>query len=79
MATIITIEGEELKLKNLSRDALQKAVGGYIEVIRLPDKGRMVINEEGVNLGLAVNNAASLIYGQRVFGDVVLLDKDDKV
>lgn len=79
MATIITIGGQELKLEDLSRDTLQKAVGGYIEVIKIPDKGRMVINEEGANLGLAVNNAASLICGQRVFGDVVLLDKDDRV
>lgn len=43
---------------------LQTAVGGYVEVVRLPDDpfGRvayLVVNEDGKNLGLAPNALAS--------------------
>ena len=77
MARIINVSGDETKLEDLSPDALQKAVGGDIEVIKLPDRVQMLINEEGRKLGLPVNSTATLLCGRKVCGDVVLLNKED--
>lgn len=79
MAKIIMVDGTELILDILSIESLQKAIGGPIDVIRLPDRGRILINDEGAVLGLQVNRIASQLYGQRILGNVVLLEKDDKI
>ena len=56
--------------------ALQEAVGGYIEVVHpegLPPHFCMVVNEEGRLLGLPINTRASLLFGEAIVGDAVIL------
>lgn len=78
MAIIIMANGEESELNSLSLDTLKQAVGGELGVVSLPDKGRLLVNEAGARLGLPVNAKASVLFGQRVFGDAVLLNKVEK-
>ena len=58
---------------------MQKAVGGYIQVVPMPRKSRdikriMVVNEEGLLHGLPPNVVASAAFGVegRIVGDVVI-------
>ena len=44
-------------------EELQKAVGGYIEVVSLKGGYIMVINEEGKLNGLPINQKATDLYG----------------
>lgn len=53
-----------------------KAVGGYIEIVRLQALGdpyRMVVNEEGAVMGLPLNMLASILYGDAIFGNAVIM------
>lgn len=56
----------------------QKAVGGYVEVLVLPDGRQMLVNEDGLQEGLPLNKNASLIAEQIILGDVLILDGDAK-
>ena len=49
--------------KSFSLQELQGFVGGYIELVRLPGKQFMVVNEEGLLKDLPSNFGASLIAG----------------
>lgn len=52
----------------------QKAVGGPVEVVRLPgDDEMMLVNEEGLLHGLPINITASVIAGGPIVGNVVIL------
>jgi len=51
---------------------VQSAVGGDVAIVNLAE-GYLAVNEDGLRLGLPVNEAASLIAGQRIVGDAVLL------
>jgi len=58
-------------------EELQKAVGGYIEIIQISSTQIMVLNEEGKLKGLPFNRNASLIFAmagirQVAVGDVVV-------
>jgi len=60
---------------------MQKAVGGYVEVIRLNPKQRMIINEEGKILGLRPNAQATKLFRESfpgtmdyIAGDAVILE-----
>ncbi len=71
MATLIRPDGtqEEVKPKRGRRytlEELQGYVGGYIELVRLPDDRLMVINEDGKRLQLPVNHAATEMAGRRI-------------
>ena len=79
MATIIGAGGEMLPLTDLSLESLQRVVGRDIELVKLPDGAKVVINEEGSKQGLEVNRSASTMCGRRIFGNAVLLYKDDKI
>lgn len=53
---------------------LQKAVGGYIEIIRMADHRYMVVNEDGRLQHLPINVLATKILsdiGVAAFGDVI--------
>ena len=60
---------------------LSEAVSGHIEIGRpagLPDPFIMIVNEEGLLLGLALNSIASILYGvmqhgQPIVGNVVIM------
>ncbi len=61
--------GREFRLKEL-----QDAVDGYIEAVRTnhPDY-ILIVNEEGAIRNLPVNELASMLAGQVILGDVVLI------
>lgn len=62
-------------------DSLQKEVGGYVEVVHpkyLPEGLCMVVDDEGLLKGSAVNSIASVLYGtpehgQPIVGNAVIL------
>lgn len=59
-------------------EALQAAVGGYIETLQLvPDKAVMIVNEEGLLQGLAPNSYASAIAGTMIVGTAVIVGVDE--
>lgn len=52
-----------------SLEEVQKAVGGYIEMVRLPHNNIMFVDEEGVLKNKPLNVAATQIAGQMIVGD----------
>lgn len=51
-------------------------VGGYIEIVRpkhLPRPYVMIVNEEGLLLRLPWNMAGSLLYGEGIAGNIVIM------
>ncbi len=65
------LEISEITINSL--EDMQKAVGGYIEAV-YHDTTRqkcLLVNEEGLILGLHVNTRASLLYGYPLAGDVL--------
>ena len=65
MTKIVHIkDGNEPTLKEL-----QGLVGGFIQLIELPDGRQMVVNEEGRHLGLAENPAATALAKPVLFAD----------
>jgi hypothetical protein len=66
----------------LTLDQLQKLVGGYIELVNLPEsKEQMIINEEGKLMGLPINSTATKIFHDNyphlqhdwICGDAIIL------
>ena len=57
-----------------SLEQLQKIVGGYIQILPINCNGYkyMVCNEEGLRLGLWINNIATKIYGRQILGTAIL-------
>jgi hypothetical protein len=68
-----TKEVESL-LDTFSLEELQEQVGGYIELVRM-DHTLMVVNEEGMLLGLPLNHRASAAAGIIIRGNVLLGDE----
>ena len=54
---------------------LQGLVGGMVTFINLPKRKVLVVNEEGLLLGLQPNEEASAMVGQLIVGTAVLCDK----
>lgn len=73
MGLVSPTNGETFTLEEM-----QKHVGGYIEIITLPNGQEMVINENGKLEGLPVNQEATklanLAFGDFVVGDVLVSD-----
>lgn len=64
---------EVIEIEN-TLEALQKAVGGYIETVRLRvDNAVMIVNEEGLLLGLPYNVTASGFAGQPIVGTAIIV------
>lgn len=64
---------EEVEIEN-TLEALQKQVGGYIETLTLiPGKAVMIVNEEGLLLGLTINPAASALAGVKIVGPALIV------
>jgi hypothetical protein len=58
-------------------DDLQQVVGGYIELVYLPDSKIMVVDEEGLLKWLPINREASLLAQRPIVGDVVIANQDE--
>lgn len=56
---------------------MQHHVGGYIEIVRLKKDKVMVVNEEGLLMGLPDNSLASFICRRRIVGDVLIIDNKE--
>ena len=74
MAKIIKVDGTCIDIqpedgKYLSLEQLQKAVGGYIEIVNVDDDKILIINEEGKLEDLPVNTMATSLY-QQVHGPI---------
>ena len=57
-------------------EALQHAVGGYIETVPLPAGGVMIVDEEGRLKGKPDNAIASLAAGIGIVGDALIVGVD---
>ena len=56
--------------------ALQQEVQGYIEEVRLKDRGIMLVNEEGAINGMPQNPIASLVAGTMIYGPALIVGQD---
>ena len=68
----------ELEARSPARlKQLQEAVGGYIEMIHghpmTPDRLALLVDEEGMLKGLAVNELGSMMAGQVIVGPLVIV------
>lgn len=77
--TVVPANGTDFSLEEA-----QKIVGGYIEVVNLPDGNILVCNEEGLYMNLEVNEKATIIChehnaimpGSFIVGDVLYCPTD---
>ena len=53
---------------------LQGLVGGHIEVVYLEGNKQLIVNEEGLLLGLEPNEPASMLAGTLIVGNAVMLE-----
>jgi len=66
-AVVIQADGESFTIhlnQKMKLEQYQKIVGGYIEVVQVRHDGKvcdMVLNEDGLGLGLPLNLEASLL------------------
>ena len=66
--TITTFKDKSPTLKEM-----QKLVGGYIEVIYLDSGDQMIVDEEGLLKQKEINRDASIIKGNVIVGNVIIL------
>ena len=76
----IRFEGRKIDAVNLGtmdiRDqtkALQRLIGGYIEVVRIADDAAMLVDEDGYCKCLPPNPAASLFAGRLILGTALVV------
>jgi hypothetical protein len=78
MATLIKADGNVVEDYDVSSlEKLQKAVGGYIQIVTIDNQTCLVVNEEGLLMELPVNNWASSYSGQLIVGDVILMKRNE--
>lgn len=84
-ALVITAEGEFKELDGISLEALQSAVGGWVQAIDLEANLTMWLNEEGKLIGLPHNTTAQKLWDKTfwtgsdfIVGDVVLTGGTDE-
>jgi hypothetical protein len=81
MAKQIKADGTEIEVSPngefFSLDELQGLVGGLIEVVRVPkfdgDRTTMLVNENGLSLGLRPNEAATKLYAETHTGSALIV------
>lgn len=68
--SLIDINGDtiEAELK-----AMQQAVGGYIETVRLKDGGVMLVDEEGMLKQYPRNELASILSSHHIYGTALIV------
>lgn len=64
--------GETFSLKEL-----QEVVKGCIELVHMKDGRIMVVNDEGLLRNLDPNPIATLIVGQLIVGDVIVVERKE--
>lgn len=53
--------------------ALQNAIGGYIEVVRISEDAALIVDEEGLLKVLCQNALASLVARQQIVGAALMV------
>lgn len=84
MALLMKANGTEETIRpqdgsEFSLEELQRLVGGYIEVVPTPQSKDLIVNEEGVLKALPVNKKATMIAGQPIVGDMVILTGKERL
>ncbi len=82
MAKLVKTNGEVSEVQpangtDFSLEELQGFVGGMIELVDLPEDMLMVVNEEGLLLGLELNPVVWIITGRTIAGDVLVCRSDE--
>lgn len=77
MAKLIKTSGKitEVSVETLAEK--QKAVGGWIELVYIPDNKVLIVNEEGLLLNLPYNRVASELSNTLIVGDVLLVENSE--
>lgn len=75
LVTLVHEDGRAEALEpDESLEKMQKAVKGYVEVVRLDARNTLLVNEEGMLKQMPVNAVASRLAGQMLVGPVVVLE-----
>lgn len=78
---ILRVDGTTEEMTDNSLEAMQKAVGGYIEEIGTKDGRIMIINEEGKLENLPFNkfatDIANIYDDDYIVGNVIIADEDE--
>lgn len=65
--------------KEPTLEEMQKFVGGLIELVPLLSGDQLIVNEEGLIHQLPYNESASLLAGQVIVGDAMVLQGEAKL
>ncbi len=68
MRSIFPIKGDEYSLREA-----QAWVGGYIEIVKINEDWILVVNEDGIAMGLAPNEIASQLVRRHIVGDAAMI------
>lgn len=78
MAILIKTDGNVVEDYDVSSlEKLQEAVGGYIEIVTIDRDMCLIINEEGLLMGLSLNDWASQMLGRPIVGDVIYMRRNE--
>ena len=78
MATLVKTDGQVVEDYDVSSlEKLQEAVGGYIQIVTVDREMCLVVNEEGLLMGLEQNIWASMIAGSTIVGDVIYMKRNE--
>ena len=78
MATLVKTDGQVVEDYDVSSlEKLQEAVGGYIQIVTVDREMCLVVNEEGLLMGLEQNMWASMIAGSTIVGDVIYMKRNE--
>lgn len=78
MAILYKTNGDIFEMRDLSLPSLQKAVGGYIEIVPLGIGSKiLVVNEEGEFMDLPVNEPLMRRFGVIIKGDAVVAEDEE--
>ena len=76
MATLYRTDGTDEPVSpangtDFKLDELYQLVGDPVDIVRLPDGNLLVVHDEGLILGLPLNEQASALAGGVIVGDAV--------
>lgn len=78
MATLIKTDGKVVENYDASSlEKMQQAVGGYIEIVAIDQQMCLIVNEDGLSMGLSQNLWASMMTDQLIVGDVIYINSNE--
>jgi hypothetical protein len=78
MATLIKTDGSVVEDYDVSSlEKLQEAVGGYIEIVTIDKEMCLIVNEEGLLMGLPHNMWASMVANRTIVGNVIHMKRNE--